>query len=218
MVVISLPSVVPYQESRKMKKKLTKAGLVEMVRSAVLREVDMRSKDGRELKSLAQKIVDSQNQLEIYTESIKALLDRHKELKAASANAEKALLQKMEALDVKTVEITEVLFTLDEKNKYSRVEPSYKALYEEAISQLQVFSQEQVTLIEAVKDTEIKLKRAETVPVLTRHSKAVNENLSEQVMSKVGAWFRRAWSNLVAKVSRTLQSADDTLITLNKLV
>lgn len=216
--------------------KITKVQLKEMIRKAVLEQVDMRSKDGRELKDLAAQIISQQKDLEAYTRSIQAVLNRQKELQNATAMSHKALFARMQELDVKTLEITEAVFHIEEEAKYKRVEPSYKPLYEKAVSELSRFSTEQARVVDTMRETEINLKKAEKVTTLkvtpkaslfrkaavpnqeSRNRKTLStKQLNEQVMDKVVGWLKNVWATLTRSISSALGAADSTLQALSSL-
>lgn len=208
--------------------KITKVQLKEMIRKAVLEQVDMRSKDGRELKDLAAQIISQQKDLEAYTQSIQAVLNRQKELQNATAMSHKALFARMQELDVKTLEITEAVFHIEEEAKYKRVEPSYKPLYEKAVSELSRFSTEQARVVDTMRETEINLKKAEKVTTLKVTPKVPNQEsrnrktlstkqLNEQVMDKVVGWLKNVWATLTRSISSALGAADSTLQALSSL-
>jgi hypothetical protein len=204
--------------------KITKTQLQGMIRKAIQEQVDMRSKDGRELKDLAAQIIRQQQDLEAYTQSIQAVLGRQKELQNAAAASQKALFGRMQALDVKTLEITEAVFRIEDEAKYKRVEPGYKPLYEKAIEELARFSAEQVRVVEAMRETEVNLKKAERVTTMkiTRKESAQKATsnkkaLNEQMMDKVVSWLKNVWSRLTNAVGSALSAADTAILSLRDL-
>lgn len=196
--------------------KLTKSQLKEHIRTIVKEQLDMRSKEGRDLKDMLKAIVDAQKELQAYNESIKDIIARQTALTKAVSAGQGELLKKMSALNVKTVQITNAIATVEEEAKYARVTPSYQGLYERALSALSAFSIEQVTLIEEVRDTEIQAKRAERKTTLIVRQES-RQSIHEGFMDKFVSWFQGKLKKLSFLTSKAVGKADAALDALNAL-
>lgn len=208
--------IVDTQQRYRKMKKITEGALRAVIRKMVREQIDMRSKQGRELKEMAERILRSQEELEAYNQSIRTILDRQKELSKEVGRNEKALFSKMNELDVKTFEISERVVAIEEEAKYRRVEPGYKDLYERAVTELSRFSQAQANLLEETKEAEISLKKAEKVQKLKLHPKTEGK-INEQVLGKIGGWIKGVFNKIMGSITRATKAADRTLGTLDLL-
>lgn len=196
--------------------RLTKTQLKESIRTIIREQLDMRSKEGRDLKDMLKNIVSAQRELQTYNDSIADIIARQSALSKAVAASQNELLKKMSTLDVKTVQIADAVATIDQEAKYKRVAPSYQDLYERAISALSSFSMEQVSLIEEIKQTEIIAKKAEQKTILSIRSES-RYSIREGIMDKVISWFQGKLQKLTSLTSRATQKADIALDVLTSL-
>lgn len=203
--------------------KITKSQLATMIRESIQKEqVDMRTKDGRELKEMAYQLLENQKQLDAFSESIKGLLMRQKELSGVLGASTKALMRRMAELDTKTIEVTEAIFTIEETPKFKRVAPSYETHYNNALAAVSRFSSEQAMILEAAKEAEIAAKTAMTEPSLTITPRATNEaktvsKLEEQFLDKAKSWATGLWDSLVGSITKAIRAADNALDALDRL-
>lgn len=199
------------------KKAIVEAAVKKAIGKLVREQIDLRTKEGRELKGMATELIRRQQELDEFVASIQAILKRQKELSNLVSAAEKSLFKRMNELEVKTLEIAEAVVSIEEEAKYKTVRPAYETLYEKALEDLARFSMEHVKLLEQAREAEIALKRAERVNKLKVSLKTEGKKLNEQMLSKIGNWLKQIWSGLSSKLFRTNRAADKALNSLNAL-
>lgn len=199
------------------KKAIVEAAVKKAIGKLVREQIDLRTKEGRELKGMATELIRRQQELDEFVASIQTILKRQKELSNLVSAAEKSLFKRMNELEVKTLEIAEAVVSIEEEAKYKTVRPAYEALYEKALEDLARFSMEHVKLLEQAREAEIALKRAERVNKLKVSLKTEGKKLNEQMLSKIGNWLKQIWSGLSSKLFRTNRAADKALNSLNAL-
>lgn len=203
--------------------KITKSQLAAMIRESIQKEqVDMRTKDGRELKEMAYQLLENQKQLDVFTESIKGLLARQKELAGVLGANTKALMRRMAELDTKTIEVTDAIFHLEDVPKFKRVAPSYETHYNNALQAVSRFSNEQAMILESAKEAEIAAKTAMTEPSLKvtprmRSEAAEVSQLEEQFLDKAKGWASGLWNRFTAALTTAIGAANDALDALDQL-
>ena len=189
--------------------------LKQYIRKVVKEQVDLRTKEGRELKDMMTKVLDKQRELEAFNAAMQGLLARQKEIQGELGMAHKVLFGRMEEIEQKTLQIENTVAEIVESPKFSRVEPGYKELYDQAVATLSRFSQEQSNLIEASKAAQIAAKRAEKKREL-KFSTVQTEQF-EPMKNKFGGMFKKLVAFLFGKTKSALNAADDALNSLNAL-
>lgn len=177
--------------------------LKQYIRKIVKEQVDLRTKDGRELKEMMTALLDRQRQLDEYSDAIKEVVAKQAALKKERDLAHKVLFKRMNDLDQKTLQVADTIAEIIESPKYKRVEPEYKILYEQAYEALGRFSSEQAGLVDDVREAMILSKRSMTVTDLS-----VKKVQTEQFLPKIGGIVKKIIAFLFGKFGKTLQAAD----------
>jgi oligoendopeptidase F len=164
------------------------------------------------------KVLEKERELEAFNLAMQGLLSRQKEIQGELGFAHKVLFNRMEELEQKTLQIEDTVAEIVENPKFSRVEPGYKNLYQQAVEALARFSIEQSNLIEAVKNAEIVAKKAEKKKELkfNKIPQPTNEQF-EPLKNKLGGWYKKLIAFLFGKTKTALNAADDALVSLNAL-
>lgn len=195
---------------------MNKTQLQRYIRQVVKEQVDLRTKEGRELKDMLGVLVDRQRQFDEYSDSIKEVLAKQGSLKKERDAAHKVLFNRMSELEHKTLQVADTLAEIVENPKYKRVEPNYKELYETAYAALANLSREQARDIDAAREAMLLAKRNEKVSDLS-----VSRVQTEQfrgAMKAVGNAFSKVVSFLSNKFKRTSNAADEAQAALDAIL
>lgn len=177
---------------------IKKSQLRAAVRRALNEQIDMRTKEGRELKAAVQALLDKREELTAFQESIASIRAKEKELSSEFKRMEKSVFDALERSGIDSLTVADVAIMILEVPKNKRVQLGYKQHYEIALQKVHETNEALARELQALAEVELEEKRAERVRVMT----IKDAPIKEQMLRKVGSWIKNAFAKLFSVLSR----------------